>query len=86
MRFQDYTILELALTVRDAKANPNAYDRDSREALRTACVTRLRSQTLEEFLSRFSMPTDRSLGQMAYAEVGTYAKPAGYSSGLWVGT
>jgi hypothetical protein len=83
MRFQDYTILELALVVRDSKANPNAYDRDSRDALRRACQLRLRLQSLEDFQKRFEAEAERSLGQTAYAEVMAYAKPAGYTSGVW---
>lgn len=83
MRFADYTILELALTVRDSKANPNAYDRASRDALRRACQLRLRNEPLEQFLQRFEEAADRALAQTAFSEVAAYAKPAGYTSGVW---
>ncbi len=83
MRFHDYSILELALVVRDAKANPNAYDREARDALRKACQSSIRQQTPEGFLSRFEAVSDRALGQTAYSEVSSYAKPAGYTSGVW---
>ncbi len=83
VRFQDFTILELALSVRDSKANPNAYDRDARDALRRACQSRVRSMEATAFLDRFAHPVDRELAKVAYSEVAAYAKPAGYTSGVW---
>ena len=83
MRFNDYTILELALAIRDSKSNPNSYDRDAREALRKACRLQLNQQTLEALLNRFEHQTDRTLAKEAHLEVSAYAKPVGYTSGVW---
>jgi hypothetical protein len=83
MRFSNYTVLELALVIRDSKANPNAYDRESRDALRRACRQLVNSMPLDTLLERFEHAADRTLAQLAYSEVSTYAKPAGYTSGIW---
>ncbi len=83
VRYQDFTILELALSVCDSKANPNAYDRDARDSLRRACQSRVRTQEVAVFLERFPDAADRELAKVAYTEVSAYAKPAGYTSGVW---
>ena len=83
MRFSDYTILELALAIRDSKANPNSYDREARETLRRACRQQVSQQTLEVVLARFEHQADRTLAKEAYLEVTVYSKPVGYTSGVW---
>jgi hypothetical protein len=83
MRYTDYSILELALAIRDSKANPNAYDRESREALRKACKLCLERMPLDSLLVRFQHVSERSLAKEAHNEVVAYSKPVGYTSGLW---
>jgi hypothetical protein len=83
MRFSDYTILELALAIRDSKSNPNSYDREARDTLRRACRLQVTEQTLDAVLARFEHAADRTLAKEAYLEVTVYAKPVGYTSGVW---
>jgi hypothetical protein len=83
MRFQDHTILELALVVRDSKANPNAYDRDARDNLRRVCRIRIGDLPQEKFLAKYPHPTDQELARQAWSEVQGYARPPGYTSGVW---
>jgi hypothetical protein len=83
MRFEHHTILELALVVRDSKANPNAYDREARETLRRACRIAIAESPLEQFLAKYPHPTDGTLARQAWNEVQAHAKPAGYTSGVW---
>lgn len=83
MRYDQHTILELALVIRDSRANPNAYDKDSREMLRTACRRNIGVQDQTGFIKRYQHPVDQQLAQQAYDEVKAYAKPPGYTSGVW---
>ena len=83
MRFQDHTILELALVVRDSKANASAYDKEAREELRRTCRVRLTDVSIETFLARYPHPTDTELARQAWTEIQGYARPAGYTSGVW---
>lgn len=83
MRFQDYTVLELALVVRDSKANPNAYDKEAREALRRICRVRVTDLPQQQFLQKYEHPADQELAKQAWTEVQQYARPPGYTSGVW---
>ncbi len=83
MRFQHHTIQELALAVRDSKANPNGYDKDSRDLLRRACRARLGVEIMDEYLKRYEHPTDLNLARQAWAEVQTFVKAQNYTSGVW---
>jgi hypothetical protein len=83
MRFQDYTVLELALVVRDSKANPNAYDKEARDLLRRVCRIRIGDQNQQEFLAKYQFPADQELAKQAWTEVQQYARPPGYTSGVW---
>jgi hypothetical protein len=83
MRFTDYTVLELALVVRDSKANPNAYDKDAREALRRVCRIRITDLPQQDFLKKYPHATDQELARQAWTEIQQYARPPGYTSGVW---
>jgi hypothetical protein len=83
MRFAEYTVLELALVVRDSKANPNAYDKDAREALRRICRVRITDLTVQQFLAKYEHAADQELAKQAWTEVQQYARPPGYTSGVW---
>jgi hypothetical protein len=83
MRFQDYTVLELALVVRDSKSNPNAYDKEAREALRRACRMRIADLSEPQLLAKYPHATDQELARQAWTEIQQYARPPGYTSGVW---
>src|SRR4051794_28215758 len=77
MRFENHTILELALVVRDSKVNAAGYDRDARDNLRRVCRLRIGELSAEAFLAKYPHATDRALAQQAWSEVQGYARPAG---------
>lgn len=83
MRYDGHSILELALVIRDSRANPNAYDREARDALRAACRKKIGDEPPTRFVTKYEHPVDQQLAQQAYDEVRAYAKPPGYTSGVW---